>query len=104
MTESKPEHPKQDSIPTTENTPPASTPRLGENSVRFDPLLDSVIAIAKIFGITTTLEALSAGLPLEGNRITPDLLPRAAGRAGLTLISNVLPAPCSRAIPGWTHR
>ncbi len=52
--------------------------------MRFDPLLDSVIAIAKIFGITTTLEALSAGLPLEGNRITPDLLPRAASRAGLT--------------------
>ena len=74
----------QDSIPTTENIPLASTPRIGEHSVRFDPLLDSVIAIAKIFGITTTLEALSAGLPLEGNRITPDLLPRAAARAGMT--------------------
>jgi ATP-binding cassette subfamily C protein LapB len=62
----------------------ANTRRVGEHSLRFDPLLDSVIAIAKIYGITTTLEALSAGLPLEGNRITPDLLPRAAGRAGLT--------------------
>ena len=58
--------------------------RIEEQNVRFDPLLDSVIAIANIFGITTTLEALSAGLPLEGNRLTPDLLPRAAARAGLT--------------------
>jgi ATP-binding cassette subfamily C protein LapB len=74
----------QDPIPTTENIPLSSAHHIGEHSVRFDPLLDSVIAIAKIFGITTTLEALSAGLPLEGNRITPDLLPRAAARAGLT--------------------
>ncbi len=65
-------------------TSTAHTKRIGEHNLRFDPLLDSVIAIAKIFGITTTLEALSAGLPLEGNRITPELLPRAAGRAGLT--------------------
>jgi len=61
-----------------------STKRIAEHNVRFDPLLDSVIAVAKIFGITTTLEALSAGLPLESNRITPALLPRAAARAGLT--------------------
>lgn len=74
-----------DPLPSSSET--ASNPsarRVGEQSLRFDPLLDSVIAIAKIYGITTTLEALSAGLPLEGNRITPDLLPRAAGRAGLT--------------------
>lgn len=74
-----------DPLPSSSET--ASNPsarRIGEHNLRFDPLLDSVIAIAKIYGITTTLEALSAGLPLEGNRITPDLLPRAAGRAGLT--------------------
>ena len=62
----------------------AGTRRFGEQSVRFDPLLDSVIAIANVYGIATTFEALSAGLPLEGNRLTPDLLPRAASRAGLT--------------------
>jgi ATP-binding cassette subfamily C protein LapB len=58
--------------------------RLGEHSVHFDPLLDSVVAIARIYGINTTREALSAGLPLEGNLITPALLPRAAARARLT--------------------
>jgi len=73
-----------DPTPASQNTLSPGTKRIGEHSIRFDPLLDSVIAIAKIYGITTTLEALSAGLPLEGNRITPDLLPRAAGRAGLT--------------------
>ncbi|OGB31385.1 MAG: ABC transporter [Burkholderiales bacterium RIFCSPLOWO2_12_FULL_61_40] len=59
--------------------------RLGEHSVHFDPLLDSVVAIARIFGVSTTREALSAGLPLESNLITPALLPRAAARAGLTV-------------------
>ncbi|MES2582933.1 MAG: type I secretion system permease/ATPase [Pseudomonadota bacterium] len=74
-----------DPLPSSNETASnASASRIGEHSLRFDPLLDSVIAIAKIYGITTTLEALSAGLPLVGNRITPDLLPRAAGRAGLT--------------------
>ncbi len=58
--------------------------RVGEHSVHFDPLLDSVVAIARIFGIATTQEALSAGLPLEANLVTPALLPRAAARAGLT--------------------
>jgi ATP-binding cassette subfamily C protein LapB len=73
-------------------TPSAATPpptksaswRLGEHGIHVDPLLDSVVAIARIFGISTTQEALSAGLPLEGNLITPALLPRAAARAGLT--------------------
>jgi ATP-binding cassette subfamily C protein LapB len=58
--------------------------RLGEHSVHFDPLLDSVVAMARIFGVATTREALSAGLPLEGNLVTPALLPRVAARAGLT--------------------
>ena len=70
------------SSPQTPVTP--SSWRVGEHSVHFDPLLSSVIAIARIFGIATTQEALSAGLPLEDNLITPALLPRAAARAGLT--------------------
>jgi len=40
--------------------------------------------MGRIFGVTTTQEALSAGLPLEDNLITPALLPRAAARARLT--------------------
>lgn len=59
--------------------------RIGEHHAHFDPLLDSVVAAARIFGISTTREALSAGLPLEDNLLTPALLPRAAARAGLTV-------------------
>lgn len=70
--------------PTPTPQPKPSTWRLGEHSVHFDPLLDSVVAIARIFGISTGQEALSAGLPLESNLVTPALLPRAAARAGLT--------------------
>lgn len=73
--------------PPSTTTPPPAKPaawRLGEHGIHFDPLLDSVVAIARLFGIATTQEALSAGLPLEGNLVTPALLPRAAARAGLT--------------------
>ena len=58
--------------------------RIGEHQAYFDPLLESVVAIARLYDINTTAQALSAGLPLEGNRVTPALLPRAAARAGLT--------------------
>jgi len=56
----------------------------GEHNVHFDPLLHCLVAIARIYGVTTTQEALSAGLPLENNLLTPALLPRAAARAKLT--------------------
>lgn len=70
---------------TTPLPPPKTTTwRLGEHSTHFDPLLDSVVAVARLYGQSTSQEALSAGLPLEGNLITPALLPRAAARAGLT--------------------
>ena len=75
------------SIPLSQTTPleANSSWRLGEHTTHFDPLLDSVVAIAQIFGIATTPQALSAGLPLENNLVTPALLPRAAARAGLTV-------------------
>ena len=57
---------------------------MGEHQTHFDPLLECVVAIAQIYDITTTPQALSAGLPLESNRVTPALLPRVAARAGLT--------------------
>ena len=66
------------------SAPKPSTWRLGEHSTHFDPLLDSLVSIARIYGTATTQESLSAGLPLENNLLTPALLPRAAARAGLT--------------------
>lgn len=52
--------------------------RVGEHQSHFDPLLECVVAIARIFDIPTTSQALSAGLPLESNRVTPALMPRVA--------------------------
>ncbi|WP_138512682.1 type I secretion system permease/ATPase [Rhodoferax bucti] len=66
------------------SAPKPSAWRLGEHSTHFDPLLDSLVSIARVYGIATTQESLSAGLPLENNLLTPALLPRAAARAGLT--------------------
>ncbi|OLP04985.1 type I secretion system permease/ATPase [Rhodoferax antarcticus] len=70
--------------PTPAGSSPLGSWHVGEHSAHFDPLLQCVVAMARIFGTTTTAEALSAGLPLENNLITPALLPRAAARAKLT--------------------
>ena len=73
-------------IPNSPDIPGSETQawHLGGHSAHLDPLLDCVVSVARIYGISTTHEALSAGLPLENNALTPDLLPRAAARAGLT--------------------
>jgi ATP-binding cassette subfamily C protein LapB len=48
-----------------------------------DPLLDCLIVLTAIFERPHSAEALTAGLPLVQNRITPELFVRAANRAGL---------------------
>lgn len=90
--------------PAAVTTPPDKSTqwRITEHSSHFDPLLISLVALARIYDISTTPQALAAGLPLENNLLTPALLPRAAARAGLTarlarrslsdLRSNLLPA------------
>ena len=68
-------------------TPPASQPPtnlgLREDLLLHDPLLDSVLEVARIHGRPSTRAALSAGLPLQNGRLTPSLVARAANRAGL---------------------
>ncbi len=49
-----------------------------------DPLLDCLVEITRLHGVTATAQALSAGLPLEAHKLTPALLPRAAARAQLS--------------------
>ncbi|TWX52196.1 type I secretion system permease/ATPase [Colwellia hornerae] len=49
-----------------------------------DPLLDSLVLITEHYGNPCSAEALSAGLPLTGANLTPELLPQAASRAGLS--------------------
>lgn len=50
----------------------------------YDPLLDSLVVIARLNGNPQVATALSSGLPLVEHRLTTDLLPRAAERAGLS--------------------
>ena len=49
-----------------------------------DDLLESLLLLCNLHGVSTTRDALTAGLPLQNGRLTPDLLARAAARARLT--------------------
>jgi ATP-binding cassette subfamily C protein LapB len=53
-------------------------------STHFDPLLDSLVVISKLYDKPMSAIALSSGLPLDDNKLTPALFPRAADRAGLS--------------------
>jgi ATP-binding cassette subfamily C protein LapB len=48
-----------------------------------DPLADSLVIAARLFGEPVSAEALTAGLPLEAGVLTPALAVRAAQRASL---------------------
>jgi len=47
-----------------------------------DPLLDGLLILCKLHGATVSRASLSAGLPLNKQRLSLDLLPRAASRSG----------------------
>lgn len=49
-----------------------------------DPLAGCLVVAARVHGAAVSVEALTAGLPLEDGRLTPALVPRAAERAGLS--------------------
>jgi len=55
---------------------------LHEDQLHYDPLLDCLIELTRIHGRPSTRAALSAGLPLPKEGLTPSLFQRAAGRAG----------------------
>jgi ATP-binding cassette subfamily C protein LapB len=63
----------------------ASQPlHLGDPRARHDdPLLDSLLSLCTLHQRPATRAMLSAGLPLPAQRLSPELLPRAAARAGL---------------------
>ncbi|MFH1215067.1 MAG: type I secretion system permease/ATPase [Pseudomonadota bacterium] len=49
-----------------------------------DPLLDCLMLLVRLYGRTASRTGLKAGLPLVDNRLTVELFPRAATRAGLS--------------------
>lgn len=54
------------------------------HTVHDDPLLACLVEITRIHGNPLTAQALSSGLPLVNQRLTPSLLARAAQRAHCT--------------------
>ncbi|AXM98460.1 type I secretion system permease/ATPase [Pseudomonas plecoglossicida] len=48
-----------------------------------DPLLDGLLILCRLQGCPASRASLSSGLPLAQQRLGPELLPRAAARAGL---------------------
>lgn len=62
-----------------ERPEPSSDPRLSHD----DPLLDGLLILCRLHGCSASRGSLSAGLPMPEQRLSPDLLARAAARAGL---------------------
>jgi ATP-binding cassette, subfamily C, bacterial LapB len=56
----------------------------GDIDTHDDPLLDCLMQLVKLHGRSATRTSLSSGLPLVQNRLTVELFPRAASRAGLS--------------------
>ncbi|MEY2893948.1 MAG: hypothetical protein RJA98_3856 [Pseudomonadota bacterium] len=74
-------------------SPPAS-PRLREDLIHPDPLLDCLVEVCRLHGQTASRASLSAGLPLGATgqgTLTLDLAERAAARGGMATRLQRLP-------------
>ncbi|TSK05198.1 MAG: type I secretion system permease/ATPase [Geobacter sp.] len=79
----------------TDRTAPETQWNLGEDIDRHDdPLLDALLLVAKLHGLPASRTGIVAGLPLVQNRVTVELFPRCAERAGLS--SRVVKRPLAR--------
>lgn len=67
-----------------DKTFPGFVADLREDLLLHDPLLACLCEVARIHGRQCSQASLTAGLPLQGGRLTAALLPRAAARAGLS--------------------
>jgi ATP-binding cassette, subfamily C, bacterial LapB len=59
-------------------------PLPGSETPAFDPLLQCLLQLAKLEQMPCSAKAVTAGLPLVNERLTPQLFTRAAERAGLS--------------------
>jgi len=69
----------------------SALPRVREDLVAPDPLLDCLIEVCRVHGIAASRASLSAGLPLGDGRLPLSLAERAANRAGLSTKMQRLP-------------
>ena len=64
--------------------PPAvQAPRLREDLIHPDPLLDSLVEVCRLHGVAASRAALSAALPLAEGRLGLEMAERAAARVGM---------------------
>lgn len=64
--------------------PPAvQAPRLREDLIHPDPLLDSLVEVCRLHGVPASRAALSAALPLAEGRLGLEMAERAAARVGM---------------------
>lgn len=75
--------PVQQTIETDKEKTPIK-PSLPEDVISQDHLLQCLIILTKIYQCPTSTASLTAGLPLEDGKLTPELFARAAKRAGLS--------------------
>ena len=68
----------------TTTTKPQQWTVSSSQSIGDDPLLDSLVLLSEHFGNPCSAQALSAGLPCVDQNLSPELLPQAASRAGLS--------------------
>jgi ATP-binding cassette subfamily C protein LapB len=62
---------------------PPTPPRVREDLIRPDPLLDSLVEICRLHGVAASRAALSAALPLSDGRLGLEMAERAAARVGM---------------------
>ncbi len=69
---------------TPEPSPTTGAPRVREDLVQPDPLLDCLVEVCRVHGLPASRASLTAGLPLVDRRLSLTLAERAAARAGLS--------------------
>jgi ATP-binding cassette subfamily C protein LapB len=76
--------PIQPTAPDTAAPPSETETGIREDLLHPDPLLDCLVELTRIHGRPSTRAALSAGLPLPKEGLTPSLFARAAAHAGFS--------------------
>jgi ATP-binding cassette subfamily C protein LapB len=71
--------------------PPGNTARLREDLIHPDPLLDCLLEVARLHGLSASRASLSAGLPLQEGRLSLAQAERAAARCGMSAKLQRLP-------------
>jgi ATP-binding cassette subfamily C protein LapB len=68
----------------TQPAPPAQAPRLRDDLIHPDPLLDCLVSICQLHGVSASRASLASSLPLNHEPLSLLLAERAAAKAGMS--------------------